>query len=84
MPILQTPADQLDFRFPGTGMWGFTYQALSVYRVAGEWFVGAVPDPSVIDGLEVLYRGGFDHTLTRDEADELIAAGFSDYIIEDS
>jgi hypothetical protein len=30
--------------------------------------------------LEVLYRGGHRHELTQAEADELSAAGYSDYI----
>lgn len=78
--ILTTPAEVVDFRFPGTGMWGHTLQGLSLYKAMGEWRVGYVPDRDLIEGLEVLYRGGHEYELTEAEDAELSAAGFSDYI----
>lgn len=79
--VLTTPAQQADFQFePGSDLWGYLLEGLSVFRAFGEWQVGNVPVPDEVPGLEVFYRGGHRHVLTRAEADELSAAGFSDYI----
>lgn len=79
--ILETPAQERDFRFDrNSGLWGYWLEAMSIARIDGEWSASYIPVPSEIEGLDRFYRGGHRHYISPDDAAELTAAGFGDYI----
>lgn len=79
--VLTTPSQTHDFRFDGkSGLWGYWLDAMSLARVDGEWQAVYVAVPEEVPGLDKFYRGGHRHYISPDEAEELRAAGFSDYI----
>lgn len=69
---------------PGTRLVGQYEQALSVWRTNGVWHQGHMPTDAQISGAERFYSGGHIHSLTSTQRSELIAGGYSAYIIEET
>lgn len=76
---LITPVHEVDFRFSG-GMDITQPYGRSVWRVDDQWYVDMSPAAEVVARADRFYGGGRIHTIGVAERDELIAAGFGEYI----
>lgn len=63
---------------------GVQLLGVNVFRVNGQWLTALMLSPEQEAAADRLYRGGYDYPLALPERDELIAAGFGDYIIEET
>lgn len=79
---LNTPTSEVTFRFAGGMNIAQTY-GRSMWRINGQWSVGMSPAAELIAQADRFYAGGRLHTLSLDERDELVAAGFGDYITQE-
>lgn len=75
-----TPTQEVYVRLAGRGLIGSYQQGLTVYRVDGQWRTKLSPGFDELSRADRSYAGGYLHTLTDDQRDELIAGGFGDYI----
>ena len=53
----------------------------TLYRVNGIWRIGENLSYVELTGADRIYQGGFEFTLTEDQANELIGAGLSQYVV---
>lgn len=53
----------------------------SVLKIDGEYIVKRYPKPREIRAAEIVYIGGHEHTVSKSEADDLIAAGYAVEVI---
>lgn len=83
MPSFIGPTVDVPFRLEG-GLVGSLPHGLSVWRLDGSWDSGLTASAAVVAAADRFYQGGHTHPLTVDQADELTAAGFGAYILEDS
>lgn len=79
--IVVPPAQTHEFLFdPKSHLWGYWLDGMSLARVDGEWVADYIPVPSEVEGLDRFFRGGHRSYISPDDALELIAAGFGDFI----
>lgn len=76
----RTPTQRVSYRLAGRGLIGSYEQALSVYRVGGQWHTKLSPTADDLAGADRHFPGGYEHELTAAELAELIDAGFAAYI----
>lgn len=79
--IVEPPAQTHEFLFdPKSHLWGYWLDGMSLARVDGAWVADYIPVPSEVEGLDRFFRGGHRSYISPDDALELIAAGFGDFI----
>jgi|TARA_R110000868_G_scaffold326207_4_gene587187 hypothetical protein len=62
-------------------LWFVSYPiGKSVVKDSGVWKTMVVPQDSKLATYDRVLRGGYDNVITDDEATELTAAGYGDYI----
>lgn len=65
-------------------LWFVSYPVgKTVIKRNGTWSTVVVPQNSFLDECDRVLRGGFDNVITNEEAIELTAAGYGDYIFDE-
>lgn len=79
MPTLNPPYDTVKFKTRDTA-WLELRVGLTIAKVGGTWDTYPVFTAIQESTADKWYRGGYVHTITQAEADELTAAGYGDFI----
>lgn len=75
------PAQTHEFLFdPKSHLWGYWLDGMSLARVDGVWIADYIQVPSEVEGLDRCFRGGHRSYISPDDAAELIAAGFGEFV----
>jgi hypothetical protein len=75
------PAQTHEFLFdPKSHLWGYWLDGMSLARVDGVWVADYIQVPSEVEGLDRCFRGGHRSYISPDDAAELIAAGFGEFL----
>ena len=59
-------------------------EGMSVLKTNGVYTTVQYPTDIAVEAAEKVYMGGYEYTLTTDEENELIAAGYGSYIVDGS
>lgn len=67
----------------GNDLWFVSYPwGKTVVKSSGTWSTIVSPQDSTLASYDRVLRGGYDNPITEEEATELTAAGYGDYIVE--
>lgn len=83
MPIFRGPTFVYKLRRPND-LWFVSYPiGKTVVKSNGTWTTIVSPQDSSLSGYDRVLRGGYDNVITQQEATELTAAGYGDYIFNE-
>lgn len=67
----------------GEDLWFVSYPwAKTVVKKNGTWSTIVSPQDSSLEDYDRVLRGGYENPITEEEAAELTAAGYGEYIVE--
>lgn len=65
---------------PPAHLFGVDHLGVNVFRIDGVWQTALALTPAQEQAADRIYRGGYVYPITADQRDELVAAGFAEFI----
>lgn len=81
MPKFETPFRVIKYGMDNPIWWADIHEGYWVCKTAdGSWRNVVSPSPNFLRSCQVHYQGGVIHDISQEQADDLIAGGYGDYV----